>query len=383
MQIITGQAVRKENFWEREEELKNIWYKIETGQHILLVAPRRVGKTSIMYNILDNKKDNYSALYIDVENCYSENEFWRELFKKLYDELSIDIKTRFSLWWKEKIKPVNFTEIGKSLKLGENYQVDYLELFYEIIQNLKTNQKIIIMIDEFAQVVLNIIGKSNINDATKLLTANRVLRQNKKISEKVVFVYAGSIGLENVVSKIEQSATINDLTNINVKPLLFDDAIKFVEKITKSNNINIQKEVIVYLLKKIEWLMPFYIQLIIDKFKNLDTEITKDIIDKSFESLITEKGNFEHWLERLKKQLKIAEEFKHSKEILCFISKNDKISTNEINDIADKNKLSDENRRYILKSLISEGYINYDESLKEYKFNSPLLKMWWYKNVAN
>ena len=85
MQIITGQSARKENFWQREKEIKEILHKINSHQHILLVAPRRVGKTSIMHYLLDNPEDKV-VLYIDTESANSENEFWKKLFNKLMSE---------------------------------------------------------------------------------------------------------------------------------------------------------------------------------------------------------------------------------------------------------------------------------------------------------
>ena len=81
-----GQAVRGKDFWKRVIELDSIWNAIESGSHILLVAPRRVGKTSIMFNLQDEPKDGYIVVYIDTESADSENEFWQKLFNALLEE---------------------------------------------------------------------------------------------------------------------------------------------------------------------------------------------------------------------------------------------------------------------------------------------------------
>jgi len=44
MSIIAGQAVRGEDFWDRLYLLEDMIEVINRGEHILLVAPRRVGK---------------------------------------------------------------------------------------------------------------------------------------------------------------------------------------------------------------------------------------------------------------------------------------------------------------------------------------------------
>ena len=59
MAFITGQVVRGENFFDRKYELEDIWEAVENGEHSLLIAPRRVGKTSIMHKMLDEPKDGY------------------------------------------------------------------------------------------------------------------------------------------------------------------------------------------------------------------------------------------------------------------------------------------------------------------------------------
>ena len=42
-----------------------------------------------------------------------------------------------------------------------------------------------------------------------------------------------------------------------------------------------------------------------------------------------------------------------------------------------------DNSQDVIKALIYDGYINNNDDAKIYRFNSPILKMWWYKNVTN
>lgn len=48
MQNITGQPVVGDDLFGRDYELKTLWERLERGEHVLLLAPRRVGKTSLM-----------------------------------------------------------------------------------------------------------------------------------------------------------------------------------------------------------------------------------------------------------------------------------------------------------------------------------------------
>ncbi|MCG3661752.1 ATP-binding protein [Aliarcobacter butzleri] len=382
MQIITGQSARKENFWKRDKEIKDIWYKIKSNQHLLLVAPRRVGKTSIMHNLLDTANNDYIVLYIDTESADSENEFWKKLFYKLIDEEFVNtLQTKATNFWRQ-LKNIKISEIStKGVKFADRDELEYVDAFKEIVKNLDTDKKFIIMVDEFAQTIENIIKYENVKSAQSLLKNHREIRQDKKLSERITLIYAGSIGLESVASKIDSISLINDLSVIKVSPLEFDDAKEFVKILSISNDINIEKNEIIYLLNKIEWLIPFYIQLIMDELRKSSTKITTQIIDKTFSSILSNRNHFEHWHTRLK-SLEDCE-YKFAKKILNITSEKQVITFSEIVNIAEENKLSVDEAKEVRNSLIYDGYINNNDNVREYRFNSPILKMWWYKNVAN
>lgn len=381
MQIITGQSARKENFWKREKEIKEILYKINSHQHILLVAPRRVGKTSIMHYLLDNPEDKV-VLYIDTESANSENEFWKKLFNKLMGEEFINTLQNRAKKLGNQLKTLKISEITtKGIKLGESQEIEYIEAFKEIIKNLDIDKNIVIMIDEFAQTIENIMKYESVQSAKSLLTHHRELRQDRSLSEKITFIYAGSIGLESVASKLDSISAINDLAVIKVPPLTQDDAKNFVETLAKTNNINIEEQTIFYMLEKIEWLIPFYIQLTMDELRKLDVKITNQLIDNTFKLLLENRNHFEHWHTRLKSF--DDNEYKFAKEVLNFVSENNIITSSEILNIATKYTLSEDLAKEVRNSLVYDGYINNSDNIKEFRFNSPISKMWWYKNVAN
>ena len=48
MKNVTGLPVIGEDLYGRARELADLWEKLEQGEHVLMLAPRRVGKTSLM-----------------------------------------------------------------------------------------------------------------------------------------------------------------------------------------------------------------------------------------------------------------------------------------------------------------------------------------------
>ncbi len=388
MQNCVGQAVRGNNFWKRENELAAIWSAIETGSHILLAAPRRVGKTSIMFHLQDNPLEGYAVVYLDIESADSENEFWRKLFNALTEEEFANRLKTYSKAALEKLKNIKIKKISTSgVEFDDSDELNYYAIFENFIKELDSDRKIVIMIDEFAQTVENIIKYDTAKSAESFLNANRALRQNPKISSKVAFVYAGSIGLESVVGKIGATKLINDLNSIKVLPLDADEATIFTLELLKWVGLKADEAVVAFMLEKIEWLIPFYIQLIVQELKTLSRQTCKagienSDIDAAINKAIEHKNHFDHWQSKLKEGFD-KNQYLFAKEILNIASENSTISSSEISNLAAKHDLDQDDAKEAIHSLVYDGYINNNDNAKVYRFNSPILRIWWNKYVAN
>ena len=384
MAIVAGQAVRGKNFWDRPLLMEDMFDIIENGGHILLVAPRRVGKTSLMYRILDTNDDGYIVLYVDTEAEHDSNAFWMKLFSALMDkEFLGSVKNQAKNFY-TKIVSICVVEVGpKGIKFGEDQPIDYALAFECLLRSYDGDKKFIIMIDEFSQTIENIIQHESTESAVQLLQTHRALRQNHKISEKFMFIYAGSIGLEGVVANINSSKHINDLVSVGVPPFDLEEAQKFTKHLFTTNKIEVDEASVLYFLQKIEWYIPFYIQLIAQEVKRLyrrEPTINEDVIDSAIEKVLANRKEFIHWEERL--NLFSTQEKQYAKEVLNRISEDNTIEVNELINIAVKCELSD-GAKSVLRALEYDGYINNSNDIRIYRFNSPLLKTWWNKNVAN
>ena len=385
MSIIAGQAVRGEDFWDRPYILEDMIEVIVRGEHILLVAPRRVGKTSLMYRLMDTVGDKFAVIYVNTQAAHSVNQFWEKLFDALMDEEFISTLQQKARNFYNKLASLRLSEAStKGVKFGEGETIDYAKAFEELLKSYDGSKKLIIMMDEFSQTIENIIKHENMEKAEQLLEVHRELRQNHKLSQKASFVYAGSIGLESVVATMKSSKNINDLVSISVPPFEYDDAEKFVLDLCVSNGMSIEESDIKYILEKIEWLIPFYIQLVVQELKRLhrrDNTINTVVIDDALEKVLGYKKVFIHWLERLEIFSKKGTAF--SKEVLNIISKDKTIVSSELFNMATKHKLETYDAQQIVHALKYDGYINNSDDEHIYRFNSPILCIWWYRNVAN
>ena len=77
--MTTGNIVYQENYFPRPKDENKIWRKIESGNHLLLLAPRRVGKSSMIQFLKDQPRTGYSVIYSYAQACDSEQKFYEKL----------------------------------------------------------------------------------------------------------------------------------------------------------------------------------------------------------------------------------------------------------------------------------------------------------------
>ncbi len=386
MRIKIGNPVSGKDFYKRDLLIEQAWDLIESGSHILIAAPRRVGKTSLMYYLRDNPKEHFTFLYLDTESINNENEFFRRIVNKV-------LKTDFI---KGSQKVLSFLETHKptikkvgidGVEFGVSEEHDYLDMLTRILKATACEEKkLIVMLDEFPETLENIIEDEGENAGRHFLQSNRELRHDSELCDNVQFIYTGSIGLENVVSKLNAIQTINDLSRLKIPPLQPAEANELIQLLLENLSFKLSKGLIDYILQKIEWLIPFYIQLVLQELKFLFRKeklktINKKIIDHAFDKMLEQRNHFEHWHTRLRTALK-GNDYNFVKEVLNIASEKDIITSNEIFNLAVKYGL-EAGFKDLVGSLVYDGYINNDDDNHVYHYNSPILRMWWRKNVAN
>jgi len=393
MKLGIGKPVRGDKFYPRTNISSKLLELLEEDANILLSAPRRVGKTSIILNLYDNPPKNYLVVYVDTEKCESIQEYFKELLNKITDSEIIDKYDGFGSSVIEKIKDtakrVKKINVGGVIGIEKEAAqtiVDYYEEFELLLNEIELKgQKIVLLVDEFPVTVENIKRKDDSNgsnEVKKFLQMNRTIRLNPKLSDKISFIYTGSIGLVNVVSNIGMTEDINDLSELTVPPLESKDALKLLASLASNYKIPIDKSTSKYIIEKVEWLMPFYIQTLFREVRDLyrkeepDT-IDNNFIDQAFNNIIENINIYlDHFRTRLNKVFK-KEQLNFSKELLHSIADNNFIQKNNIPELAAKYKV--ENYSYLIDTLKYDGYIDNSANENEYRFNSPIFKQWWVK----
>ncbi len=187
--FITSGKIPAELFCDRKEETKTLIRKMISGANIVLMSPRRVGKTQLIYHCFDKPviKDNYIVFFVDILKTSSIQEFTYELGKSVFNTLAskgqkmqkLALATMKSLIGNITIDPMTSLPVF-GLAIGNIQNPSYsLE---EIFKTLEfAGKKCIVAIDEFQQIT---------NYPEKNIEAT--LRTQMQKVTNVQFIFAGS-----------------------------------------------------------------------------------------------------------------------------------------------------------------------------------------------
>jgi hypothetical protein len=389
MRLKVGPAVSGDDFFDRPREIQKIIRALDSDCHILISSPRRVGKTSILYRLADNPHHNKHFIYVITQSIRTENEFYQRLYWAVVESDSLTgTATRLSHKTQDLLKQaIDKVESVKGVTLNKGRVKDYKKAFLQTLQSLRLEgMKLVIMIDEFTQTVENIMKKEGEDGAVHFLQSIREIRHDEIIKNNVLFLFTGSVGVENVAARLGVVDLIADLSSVKVNPLRDSEAVDLVTTLLENLGFKMSEALIRYMLSKIEWLIPFHIQMLLQEINNVrledgHQEITEAVIKTAFTNMLKHRNHFEHWQTRLRKTFKKME-YRFAEEVLCEMARKSTLSSGEILNLAVKQGVEDDYKN-IIRVLIHDGYINNNDDPGVYRFNSPILKTWWYENVAN
>ena len=88
--FIASGKIPAELFCDRKDESKRLILSLTNGANVVLMSPRRVGKTQLIYHCFDKPeiKDNYITIFVDILRTSSFQEFTYEFGKAVFNTLA-------------------------------------------------------------------------------------------------------------------------------------------------------------------------------------------------------------------------------------------------------------------------------------------------------
>ncbi|MCP4295489.1 MAG: hypothetical protein GY786_07770 [Proteobacteria bacterium] len=392
MHFKIGSPVTGDNFFPRDNVIEELIEALDQD-HVSLLAPRRTGKTSLLFRLRDISGEDQKVFFLNLEKYETPGQWITEMINCL---LVDDRCHQLILFWKKRFQPVegalhqiDSVKIpGFGLKLRKEIEKDWqraAETFFQVLN--KAPQPVIFLLDEFPILVKRV--SANKGDAETMLRLFRNWRQSGE-SSAIKFLITGSIGLDGVVRKLGLLDTINDLNAVILHPLSENESLEFMDKLSNDNNFSLNDKLKLHILKLIGSAWPYFLQIFLSEIRSWHRQNKKPISQKVIDEIYTSRmiagvknKYLPHMYDRLKEILE-PEELKLARQVLkqCVKHpqglKQEDLRRIQYHVIKDPLRRSEEPIHDVLEILKHDGYlIQRSEAEGRTQFFSNMLRDYW------
>ncbi|HEV2988172.1 MAG TPA: hypothetical protein VG759_07010 [Candidatus Angelobacter sp.] len=389
MRNVTGSVAEGEDFFDRVNEMTTFWQNLETD-NLLLLAPRRVGKTSLMRKMLETADAyRFTAIFVDVSDCPDELNFVQRLYAAILDNHRGD-----HLW-----SQIKESWLGKMVKRvqkigGAGFNIEFsadtgswTRLGEELADALsKLEGRWLIQVDELPVFVLKLLNHDGPSERLRVREFLYWMRRLRQQYTGVRWMLAGSIGLDTVTGRLNIADAINDLRIEKLGAFDAATADALLQALSTAHGVELSEAVRRYIVDRAGWPVPYYLQLIFHELRNLLDVVSEIDVDHAIENLLGphHRNYFDYWRQRLFEELgrpdaDYAVVLLHN----CCRSPEGSMRstlslalTGMIPDVATR----EDKLRYLLDVLQNDGYLV--EEHHRWRFQSPLLREYWLRRLA-
>jgi len=377
--IIIGSTATGDYYFQRPQIEANIWEETQKGNHVLLAAPRRVGKSSVMQAMLQNCPKNTRCVFKNIESVKSEAEFYQTFFEILVR--CLDKYGKGMSWLNGFFKGLHIEEITlEGVRFGEKKDLNYAEEIDSLLSKIADQKlNLVILLDELPEVLNGLHKNKRSNEASAILSRLRQWRQNPEIRQHFSLVLAGSVGLHHIVKSIEgRTAVINDFSIVPFEALTRSEAADYITWATRDATVQYAETLINHLLSKINYFIPYFLSLMLDEINKAARKanapnVDKQAIDTAFDTIVKNNDHFKDWKSRLTDYFS-TDDAGFMNETLIYIAHRDRINLRQLYEIALQHSKKDTYME-LLRGLEHDGYIT--EVNSEFVFVSPFLQAFW------
>ncbi|MDR0829533.1 MAG: ATP-binding protein [Prevotellaceae bacterium] len=288
-----GTIVKGDNFYDRTDECSRIVQTLLGGNNLVLYAPRRFGKTSLVFKAIEQlENQGFICVYFDFMPVFSAESFFR-LYSKALSAKQSNLQ-KFAQIFTSVIK-----SIRPIIKFGQDgmpeFSVDFANTVIDetVISQLlglpekiaDENHRVLVFFDEFQEVEK--LGNINFEG---------LLRSKIQQQQNVNYLFFGSkTHLLQEMFNSKKRAFYNAASQMTISYLPENETIEYLQQKLSKDNINIDNATAKYLIS-VAANIPHYIQLLAAEVwqyavNHIDT-ITLEIINECAERVLALKSDF-------------------------------------------------------------------------------------------
>ena len=374
----------------RQTERAELKARFLSGASVLMLAPRRIGKTWLLGKIgEDLTADNWLCIKIDVEGMRTENEVLRALCNEIEktQALTARVKSHFMQRFKQLTTHVQDGNLAAAI--GD---IDAREFIEELVSSLNAEDKsTLILVDEIA-LFIHELAKADPDAARSFLYHLRKLQQT---FPKVRWFLTGSVGLDVIARRHNMLGALLGIDSYPLDTFSPEAARSYLDELCDSKQIawpfSLDEESFAYLAHELGWLSPYFLRQIALNIKptggggsGRPLATTADI-ERAFAQLLSpsQRLHFAAWEEYIDKNFGNVEtsRLRTILDIVCAAVDGEIEATLLTRLVQAGETLGQRDLRTLLSSLETDGFLA--KSGNRWAFRSGLLRRYWQEYMRN
>lgn len=389
---LVGQIPEPDELYGRDSFIKHLWQMLE-GNNILLLAPRRFGKSGIMRHVLLKPRAGYLPLSFELEDADSPEEFvWRVTRELLHQDqtrallmATKRLPTVITNWFKDTFDEAEFE--GAKIKFKQSIQEDWREAAKRMLLELeKSDRTIVFLFDELPAMLDRIVENRGEAVARDFLAWFRTIRlAQKDVLRRHRFIVAGSVGIDQILKKLGATDRLVDFTRLTVEPLDRHTGGILATRLAATFELAWNEELASKLFELIGAPVPYFIHVFFSQLGQLPAsdraKLTMQILEQVYRERVigpTCRNYFDHYHIRLGRYGPARE--RAAMAVLRAVAGHNRISRPALCDIFAKahgKGANDQVFDEVMADLEYDWYLRLDSDTNEYHFRLKVMQDWW------
>ncbi len=392
-----GNWVDGDRFFDRESDIAALREHVSAGTHTLLVAQRRMGKTSLVRELLRRLNDTpgIKTAFVDLEDAHDPADAIVAI--SLASRRIQSIPRRAGERTKEVLRSF------RNVQFGAQYNDMRFQLRAEInsgtwkskgdllMQNLaRENAKVVLAIDELSILVKRILkGRDyrmlpeNITVADEFLSWLR--RNAQAYRDRLCLIVSGSVRLAPILKQAGLSAAMNVFSSYELKPWSEPTASNCLGKLAANYGVELPVAVREAVCRRLRCCIPHHVQQFFDalhrhlRIEGRTDATLEDAYTAYRDDMLGVRGqiDMDHYEERLKMVLG-TDGYRVALELLVRAASEESLSPESIHAYKSMLDISQDTGAasvpFVLEVLVQDGY--FTRHGEEFRFASGLLEDW-------
>lgn len=382
-----------DRFFDREIELAALRERVQDGTHTLLTAQRRMGKTSLVRELLRRlaKEGASETVFVDLEAASGPEDAVAEIAvqSRSVRRAWQTIKSGFANTLQgviQHIDEVGVSEAKVKFRAGVN-RGNWQQKGDLVLKALTASRKpVVLAIDELPILVSRLLkGADNTITPERTQTTEELLSWLRKNGQahrgQICLILSGSVGLQPVLQQVGMTAQANIYTPFDLRPWSQQTATDCLAELARTYGLDLSVEVRAAMCRRLRSLVPHHVQQFFDHLHEYLRR--RDRLQASLEDValvyeqellgVRGQTDLDHYESRLKVVLDL-ESYRAALELLTEAALTGCLVHEALARYSDLYRAV--SVRDVLHVLEHDGYL--EKSSDGYRFVSALLEDWWH-----